>query len=168
MNTNYIKQHSNYTFYDIRLILDSDYTILLHIYCANSPFDDYTNSRIIYTLVTREYLRSLIVIYKIKKKSYREFNYSRLITYEASIEGYIYILKWWWDLTQKDNLEFKYTCIIVDCVSEIGNLNVIKWWWDLTQKNNLEFKYTHYAINKAVKHENTDVINWWKRKGLFY
>lgn len=87
-----------------------------------------------------------------------DFNYTHETIDNASNQGNLNILEWFWGMYKRDNLEFKYTEMSVNNASKKGHLNIIKWFWE--RRNEIPFKYTETAVDNAAHQQNLDIIQW--------
>jgi hypothetical protein len=92
------------------------------------------------------------------KKFGLELKYSVNALNNASSEGHVNVLTWWF----KSNLPLEYNARALNNASLNGHVNVLEWWL----KSGLELKYTGDSLKLASEKGHVHVLEWWKKSGL--
>jgi hypothetical protein len=77
--------------------------------------------------------------------------------YNASYNGHLNILDWFFD--HRDRMQLMYDDLCVD-MTGYDQLNALQWWYDKRQYG-LEFKYSVTALHTAIKSDNLKIVKWW-------
>ena len=85
------------------------------------------------------------------------------VFYNASKDGYVKILDWWFRQLYEYGLRVSYDETAMDWASVNGKVKVLDWWLRAHNEFGLELKYTDYAIENASTFGRISVLDWWLR-----